>query len=67
MTPKYGPILWWPQKNIHKIFIPPKIFIFLKNQKNIEIQIFDPQKMTLAYVCMKISEYPPLGLHPGIN
>ena len=59
MTPKYSPILWWPPKNIHKIFIPPKIFIFLKTPKNIEIQNFEPKKMTRAYVCMKISEYPP--------
>ena len=27
-----------PKKNIHKILIPQKIFIFLKTQKNIEIQ-----------------------------
>ena len=44
-------------KNIHKIFIPQKIFIFLKTPKNIEIQNFEPQKMTRAYVCMKISKY----------
>ena len=44
------------------MFIPKKIFIFLKTQKNIEIQKFDPQKMDQAYVCMKISEYPPGGL-----
>ena len=31
-------------KNIHKIFIPQKIFIFLKNPKNIEIQNVEPQK-----------------------
>ena len=41
------------------MFIPQKIFIFLKTPKNIEIQKFDPQKMDRAYVCMKISEYPP--------
>ena len=58
MTPKYSPILWWPQKNIHKIVIPQKIFIFLKTPKNIEIQNFEPKKMTRAYVCMKILEYP---------
>ena len=46
-------------KIIHKIFIPQKIFIFLKTPKNIEIQNFDPKKMGRAYVCMKISEYPP--------
>ena len=59
MTSKYSPILWWPQKNIHKIFIPKKIFIFLKTPKNIEIQNLEPKKMDQAYVCMKISEYPP--------
>ena len=53
-------------KNIHKIFIPQKIFHFLKTPKNIEIQNFEPQKMTRAYVCMNISEYlspPPPGTH----
>ena len=30
-------------KDIHKIFIPPKIFIFLKTLKGIEIQNFEPQ------------------------
>ena len=58
MTPKYSPILWWPPKNIHKIFIPPNILIFLKTPKNIENQNFEPQKMARAYVCMKISEFP---------
>ena len=48
-------------KNIHKIFIPQKIFIFLKTPKNIEIQNSEPPKMTRAYVCMQISEYPPGG------
>ena len=33
-----------PQKNIHKIFIPQKIFNFLKTPKNIEIQNVEPQK-----------------------
>ena len=47
------------QKNIHKTFIPQKILIFRKTPKNIEIQNFEPQRMTRAYVCMKISEYPP--------
>ena len=48
-------------KNIHKIFIdyPPKIFIFLKTPKNIDIKNFENQKMTRAYICMKILEYPP--------
>ena len=43
-------------KNIHKIFLPKIISIFLKTQKIIEIQNFEPQKMTRAYVCMKILE-----------
>ena len=46
-------------KNFHKIFMPQKIFIFLKTPKNIEIQNFEPQKIARAYVCVKISEYPP--------
>ena len=54
MTSKYSPILWWPQKNIHKIFIPQKLFILLKTPKNIEIQNFEPKKMDRAYECMKI-------------
>ena len=49
MTPKKYP------QNLHT----PKIFIFLKTPKNIEIQNFEHQNMTLAYVCMKISEYTP--------
>ena len=47
------------KKNIHKIFIPQKSFIFLKTYKNIEIQKFEPQKIARAYVSVKISEYPP--------
>ena len=54
--PKYRPILWWPQNIIRKIFIPKKIFNFRKTQKNIEIQNFEPQKITWAYVYIKISE-----------
>ena len=65
MAPKYSRILWWPQKYIHKIFIPQKIFIFLKTP-NIEILNFEPQKMTRAYVCVKLSEYP-LGLDLGVG
>ena len=49
MTPKKYP------QNLHT---PQNIFIFLKNLKNIEIQNFEPKKMTRAYVCMKISVYP---------
>ena len=31
----------------------------MKTPKNIEIQNFEPKKMTRAYVCIQISEYPP--------
>ena len=48
-------------KNIHKILITPKIFIFLKTQ-NIEIQNSETPNMVLAYV--KILEYRP-PLPPG--
>ena len=54
MTPKK-----YPQN-----FIPQKFLFFLKTQKNIEIQNFEPQKMDQAYVCMKISEDPPPGPPP---
>ena len=59
MTLKLAQFCDHPKKNILKIFIPPKIFIFLKTPKNIEIQNFEPQKIARAYVCVKISEYPP--------
>ena len=40
---------------------PKKIFIFLKTQNHIEIQNFEPpKKIGRAYVCVKISEYPPV-------
>ena len=42
MTSKYRPILWWPQKNIHKIFIP-KFFLFCwKPQKVLKFKILNP-------------------------
>ena len=37
----------------------PKNILFSENPKNIEIQNFEPPKMTRAYECMKTSEYPP--------
>ena len=40
-----------PQK-YPQICHTPKIFIFLKTPKNIEIQNFEPQKMSRAYVCI---------------
>ena len=44
-----------PQKNIHKSFMPPKIFIVLNPpppppQKKIETQDFEPKTMVQAYV-----------------
>ena len=63
-TPKYSPILQWPPKypqNHHT----PKIFIFSKSRKNIEIKYLLTQKVARAYIFfMKVSEYPPL---PGGN
>ena len=52
-----------------------KIFVFLKTLKIIEIQNFEPQKMTRGYVCMKILEYLPgvlitdasLAADPGLE
>ena len=35
-------------KNIHKIFRPPKIFIFLKTPQNIEVHNFETKEMALA-------------------
>ena len=48
MNPKKYP------QNLHTL----KNINFSENPKNIEIQNFKPQKMTRAYQCMKISEYP---------
>ena len=46
-----------PKKYAQNFHTPKKIH-FSENQKNIEIQKFDPKKMGRAYVCMKLSEYP---------
>ena len=56
---KYCPILWWPQKNIHKIYIPKKILILLKTPKNIEIQNFEPKKWTESTYIWKYQSTPP--------
>ena len=55
--PQTSPILWLPPKISTKYFHPQKIFIFLKTPKI--IQNFGPEKLAQAYVCVKISEYPP--------
>ena len=64
--PQTSPILWWPQKISTKSSYPKKILIFLKTRKNIEIQNLEPPKMGRAYVCVKISEYPPPPTPPGV-
>ena len=51
--PFLGLTFWYfvmTPKDIHKIFIPQKIFIFLKTLKGIEIQNFEPQNG--ASLCM---------------
>ena len=51
-----------PIKISTKSSYPKQLLIFLKTQKNIEIQNVEPKKMGRAYVCVKISEYPPPGV-----
>ena len=46
-------------KDIHKIFIPPKIFIFLKTLKGIEIQNFEPQNGASPRMNENIIVSPP--------
>ena len=48
-------------KNIHKIFIPPKIFIFLKTPKNTKIQNFEPKNGPSLRIRVPP---PPLGVSP---
>ena len=50
-------------KDIHKIFIPQKIFIFLKTLKGIEIQNFEPQNGASLRMNENII-VPPPPLHP---
>ena len=59
MTPKYSQILWWHQRNIHKIFIPQKSIHFSENLRDIEIQSFDPQK------CPSLRMYEIIRVPPG--
>ena len=46
-------------KDIHKIFIPQKIFIFLKTLKGIEIQNFEPQNGASPRLNKNIIVPPP--------
>ena len=50
-------------KDIHKTFIPQKIFIFLKTLKGIEIQNFEPQNGASPRMNENIIVAPP-PLHP---
>ena len=44
-----------PKKYLQNLHTPKNIY-FSEKTKNIEIQNFEPKKMTRAYVCMTISE-----------
>ena len=51
-------------KDIHKIFIPQKLYIFLKTLKGIEIQNFEPQNGASPRMNVNIIVPPPPPLHP---
>ena len=53
MTPQKYP------QNLHA----QNIYFSENPEKMLKLKILNPKKMTLAYVCMKISEYPPAP-HP---
>ena len=59
MTPKYGPILWWPQKNIHEIFMPPKYLFFWKSIKILKFKILNPKNDPSRRMCENIWVPPP--------
>ena len=64
--PFFGLTFWcfvMTPKDIHKIFIPQKIFIFLKTLKGIEIQNFEPQNGASPRMNENII-VPPPPLHP---
>ena len=70
--PFLGLTFWYfvmTPKDIHKIFIPQKFFIFLKTLKGIEIQNFEPQNG--ASLCMNeniiVSPPPPSTLSSQIE
>ena len=54
-------------KDIHKIFIPQKIFIFLKTLKGIEIQNFEPQNGASPRMNENIKVPPPSTLSSQIE
>ena len=59
MTLKLAQFCDDPKKISTKSSYPQKILTFLKTPKNIVIQNFEPKKTAGAYLCVKISEYPP--------
>ena len=59
-----------PQIISQKIFIPPKLSIFLKTQKNIDIQNLNPKKWPASTYVWKYQSTPPpppppTHTHPG--
>ena len=64
---KFSLILWWPQNNIRKIFIPKKYSFFRKPKKIYWNLKFWTRKIARAYVCMKISEHPAGGFLAGLK
>ena len=68
--PFLGLTFWYfvmTPKNIHKIFIPQKIFIFLKTLKGIEIQNFEPQNGASLRMNENIIVPPPSTLSSQIE
>ena len=64
---KTSPFLWWPPKNIHKICIPQKIFIFLnpppppppKKKKILKFKILNPKKWSEPTFVWEYQSTPP--------
>ena len=68
--PFLGLTFWYfvmTPKDIHKIFIPQKIFIFLKTLKGIEIQNFEPQNGVSLRMNENIIVPPPSTLSSQIE
>ena len=68
--PFLGLTFWYfvmTPKDIHKIFIPKKIFIFLKTHKGIEIQNFEPQNGASLRMNENIIVPPPSTLSSQIE
>ena len=57
--PQTSPILWWPQKNIHKILIPPKNIIFSENPRKYWNSEFWTQKNGLSLRMRENIGVPP--------